>query len=164
MEALLDRLVALELGRNGTVAHLVETPAPGRHAACEAVEVIAGKGFAGDHARKSFYRGQYVPGREVSAMSREVLHVLGVEHLVVGDNLITEGLDLAALRPGDVVRAGREVVLVRSDRTHRPCTVFRDRASPAAYEAVRVAPYRGALFVVRRGGTLRLGDALRVEP
>lgn len=160
---LLEKLVALPLRRNGKVAMLVETPTPGRHVVRARVEAVPGKGFAGDHARKSFYRGQLVPGREVTAMSREVLEVLGVDPVVVGDNLITEEIDLGRLEPGDRVRVGAAVVLERSDREHRPCTLFRDRTSPAAFAAVSRERYRGALFVVRTGGTIATGDPITRE-
>ena len=161
VEELLRAVNALDLDRcRGEVAMLVESPAPGRHAAREAVEVIPGKGFAGDYARKSFYKGKLVPGREVSAMSSEVLRVLGVDPLVVGDNLITAGLDLAALEPGEQVQAGA-VRLVRSPRPHRPCTVFRERTSPEAFAVVSQDRHRGTLFTVEQGGTLHAGETLR---
>ncbi len=159
--ALLKKLVAVRYSGYGTVAYLVETPAPGRHVSRESVRAVPGKGFAGDHERKSFYRGALVPGREVTAIAAEVLAVLGVAPLVVGDNLITEGIDLGRLEPGDRLRVG-EVVLVRSDRAHRPCTVFRDRTSPEAFAAVGRERYRGALFTVAAGGTMRVGDAIEV--
>lgn len=158
---LVARLVALWLGRNGRVAHLVETPSPGVHLSRERVQVVPGKGFAGDHERKSFYKGALVPGREVTAVALEVLDVLGVDPIVVGDNLITEGFDLSVLEPGDLVAVG-EVVLERSPREHRPCTVFRDRTYPEAFAAISRQRFRGALFTVRRGGTLRVGDKIRV--
>ncbi len=141
---------------------LVETPRPHEHARREAVTAVPGKGFAGDHGRKSFYLGRHVPGREVSAVALDTLRVLGVDPLVVGDNLITAGFDLGALAPGDRVRVGEEVVLVRSPREHRPCAVFRERTSAEAFAVVRRARWRGALFVVERGGTLRTGDEINV--
>lgn len=158
---LVDRLVALRPGRNGRVAALVETPAPGEHVLMEAVQVVEGKGFAGDHGRKSFWKGELVPGREVTAVALEVLQALGVEPVTVGDNLITEGFDLAGLEPGDLVQAG-EVLLERSNREHRPCSVFRDRSSPEAFAAISKERFRGALFTVRHGGTLRVGDSISI--
>jgi MOSC domain-containing protein YiiM len=158
----LSKLVALQYSGNAKVALLVETPAPGRHVARAQVEVVAGRGFAGDHARKSFYKGALVPGREVTAVAQEVLQALDVTPLVVGDNLITEGLDLGRLEPGDRLYVGT-AVLVRSDREHRPCTVFRDRTSPEAFAAISQDRYRGALFIVETGGTIRQGDVLRVQ-
>jgi MOSC domain-containing protein YiiM len=157
----LDRIDRLDLGATGTAALLVETPEPGERAVRQSVTAVPGKGFAGDHARKSFYKGRHVPGREVSAMSLDVLRILGVDPVVVGDNLITEGFDLAALEPGDRVAVGEEVILARSKRPHQPCTVFRDRTSPEAFAVVSRERHRGALFVVYRGGTIRQGDALR---
>lgn len=161
VDHLLDQLGALRVGVEGTVALLVETPEPGRHVTREAVTAVPGKGFAGDHPRKSFYKGRLVPGREVSAVSLEVLRVLGVAPVVVGDNLITRGVDLARLEPGDRVGVG-EVLLVRSEQDHRPCTVFRDRTSPEAFAVVSRDRHRGALFVVERGGTIHRGDAIRI--
>lgn len=159
----LAHLGRLALGDVGRVAHLVETPVPHEHVAREVVEVVAGRGFAGDHGRKSFYLGKHVPGREVSAIALETLRVLDVDPIIVGDNLITEGVDLATLDPGDRVQLG-EVVLVRSWRAHRPCTVFRDRTSPEAFAVVREQRYRGTLFVVERGGALRVGDTISRLP
>lgn len=159
-ESVIDELVALPAGRYGRVAMLVETPEPGKHVSREQVTVVPGKGFTGDHGRKSFYKGRHVPGREVTAIAMEVLRVLGVDPIVVGDNLITEGFDLADLEPGDTVTAG-EVVLERSPREHRPCALFRDRTSQLAFDVVSRGRYRGALFVVRKGGILRAGDPIQ---
>lgn len=159
-DALVEELDRLDLGDEGRVHMLVETPQPHRHATREKVRAIPGRGFAGDHARKSFYKGEFVPGREVSAMALEVLQVLGVDPVVVGDNLITEGFDVMALDEGARVRVG-EVVLERSNRPHRPCVAFRERTSPEAFAAVSRGRYRGALFVVRTPGTIRTGDAIR---
>lgn len=146
-------------GDEGRIAALIETPHPHRHARRTEVRVVEGKGFDGDHDEKSFYRGAYVPGREVSAIAQEVLRLFGVEPHVVGDNLITEGVDLAALEEGDELVIG-DVVLKRSDKPHRPCRTFRARTSPEAFAVVSRDRYRGALFVVRTGGIVREGDAI----
>lgn len=144
----------------GRVAMLVETPQPHRHAARSEVSVVEGKGFAGDNPQKSFYRGRYVPGREVSAMALEVLRVLGIDPIVVGDNLITEGFDLGTLVEGDLLSIG-DVLLERSPRSHRPCRTFRARTSPEAFAVVSRNNYRGALFIVRKGGTIRVHEDIR---
>ncbi len=164
VKAWLTELEQQRLGATGTVAMLVETPRPKEHIERDSVTAVPGKGFAGDHARKSFYLGKHVPGREVSAIALDTLRVLGVDPMVIGDNLITEGFDLAALEPGDRVRVGEEVVLARSEREHRPCSVFRERTSAEAFAVVRQRRYRGALFIVERGGTIRSGDRIeRIE-
>lgn len=162
VDAMLERLGALDLGAEGRVAFLVESPAKGKRATPEEAEVVVGKGLAGDYARKDFYKGERVPGREVSAVSLEVLRILGAgDPVAIGDNLVTAGIDLRALRPGDRLRVGGEVVLCRSERPHRPCTPFRERTSPEAFAAVARGDHRGALFVVEKGGTVRVGDVLR---
>lgn len=142
-----------------SVAHLFETPEPHRHVERAEVDVIAGRGFAGDHAKKSFYRDAYVPGREVSAVSLEVLRVFGVEPVVVGDNLITSGIDLSALEAGSILRIG-DVMLERSWKEHRPCVHFRNRTSAEAFAAAARAGVRGALFVVRKSGRIRRGQPI----
>ena len=162
-EALIERLAQLELGSAGRVHQLVETPQPHRHAVREEVTAIPGRGFTGDHDKKSFYKGQFVPGREVSAIAIEVLRTFDVEvePSVIGDNLITEGIALTALEAGDAVRVG-EVILERSRQPHRPCVAFRERTSPEAFAAVSQENYRGALFVVRTPGTIRTGDPVEI--
>ena len=159
-----DRLDRLTVGDAGRVRMLVETPTPHQHVERDEVRLIPGRGCAGDHDRKSFYKGRFVPGREVSAVMGEVLDVLDVDPIVVGDNLITEGIDLAALQPGDRLRVG-DAVIERSRVPHRPCTVFRDRTSPEAFAALNGPQHRGALFVVRRAGAVAQGALLRpVDP
>ena len=161
VERLLAEIGRVRWGLEGSVSMLVETPVPHRHVVRDWVQVIPGRGFAGDHARKSWYRRKYVPGREVSAMTREVLDVLGVDPVVVGDNLITSGVDLTLLEEGDGVQVG-EVLLERSIRPHRPCATFRRRSSPEAFAVARRG-YRGALFVVREGGVVWAGDPVRLQ-
>src|SRR5690606_23731122 len=106
VDELMARMRRVAWGTFGHVAHLIETPQPHRHVERESVRVVVGKGFAGDHPEKSFYKRKFVPGREVSAVAMETLRVLGIDPVIVGDNLITEGFDLGALEEGDVVEIG----------------------------------------------------------
>lgn len=160
-EEILEKLGAIEWGPVGSVAFLVETPEPHRHVVRDQVEVIAGRGFSGDNEKKSFYKGKYIPGREVSAIALEVLQILGVEPDVPGDNLITEGMNLGSLERGDRVAVG-DVILERSDQPHSPCMTFRARSSPEAYASVGQSRYRGALFIVVRGGAIRSRDRIEI--
>ncbi len=160
IEALQARWKALRLGTTGRVYALIETPVPGVHVTRQRVEVIPGKGFAGDHAQKAYFRGEYVPGREVSAITREILHLLDITPVTVGDNLITQGFDLATLEPGDRIRIGTSVILERSPRPHRPCNLFLRRTSSEAFALVGQDRNRGALFIVIRGGTIQIGDRI----
>lgn len=143
------------------VAALIEKPAPGVHVRVSTVGVVEGVGFSGDHARKSYWKGEEVPGRHVTAIAREVLDAIGVTWDVPGDNLITSGVDLSALKEGDRLRIG-EVVLVRTAKPHRPCDLFARRTSEEARQAVLTTGTRGALFVVDTGGTLLTGQPVHV--
>ena len=68
------------------------------HALVERARVEAGQGFVGDHAKKDWWKGERIPGREVTAIAREVLDALGAGPEVPGDNIITKGLDLKSLQ------------------------------------------------------------------
>lgn len=144
------------------VAGLIEKPAPGVHVRVSTVHVVQDVGFAGDHARKSFWKGKEVPGRHVTAIAREVLDALGALWDVPGDNLITSGVDLSALKEGDLLRIGT-VVLKRTAKPHRPCDLFARRISEEARQAVLASGTRGALFVVERGGELSSGQIIQLE-
>ncbi len=143
------------------MAALIEKPAPGVHIRVSRVDVVEGVGFAGDHARKSYWKGEEVPGRHVTAIAREVLDVLGTAWDVPGDNLITAGVDLSRLKEGDRLRVG-SVLLVRTAKSHRPCDLFARRTSEEARQAVLATGTRGALFEVASGGTLSTGQPVEV--
>ncbi|SHK47273.1 MOSC domain-containing protein [Rhodothermus profundi] len=154
LAAYIRALEALRFDPIGRVAYLVESPVPGRHLLRAALSLEVGIGCPGDHARR------HAPGREVSAISLEVLRALGIPPAVPGDNLILEGIDLRTFSPGDRLMVG-DVVLERSDRPHHPCATFRARTSPEAFEAVARTGLRGALFRVCRGGIVHVGDPVR---
>lgn len=160
LELLLKTVAALPMGAQGLVGLLVETPSPGVHEARRRVLVAPGNGFCGDHPGKSFYKGRFVAGREVAAVSLEILEALGVDPQTVGDNLMTRGFDLGALEPGQCIEVG-EAVLERSPKAHRVCTVFLNRSSSLAYAVMSRGRNRGALFTVRKGGTIRVNDEIR---
>lgn len=143
------------------MAALIEKPAPGVHVCASSVDVVEGVGFAGDHARKSYWKGKEVPGRHITAIAREVLDALGTAWDVPGDNLITSGVDLSRLKEGDRLRVG-SVILVRTAEPHRPCDLFARRTSEDARQAVLATGTRGALFEVASGGSLRTGQPVEV--
>ncbi len=163
VDALVATLGTLELGSHGVVSKLVEKPAPGVHRLMDRVHVRDGVGFTGDHAKKSWWKGEVIPGREVTGISAEVAGVLGFEPTAVGDNVVFAGLDLQSLKPGARLRLGDEVVLIRSQANHRPCALFRERTSDVAFQIAMDHNHRGALFVVEEGGLLSVGDRAVVE-
>ncbi|MCB0717849.1 MAG: sulfurase [Bacteroidetes bacterium] len=143
---------------------ILEKPAPGVHQVVDAATVRAGWGLENDHPRKDFFRGERVLGRQVSAISREFCAAAGIDCTTIGDNLVTSGIDLRTLRPGDRLLMG-SAVLVRSQPRHRPCTLFRERTSAAIYQVAFDDDWRGALFDVVTGGTIRVGSEIaRVLP
>lgn len=142
------------------MAYLVEKPEPGVHRSAERVSVQAACGFTGDHARKSFWKGSEIPGREVTAVSIEALRAMGAAPDLPGDNLITRGIDLSVLGPGDQFLIG-EVILRRSSANHKPCALFKTRFGDAAFRAAAQGQ-RGALFEVEQGGEVNVGDPIRV--
>ncbi|MEQ9103885.1 MAG: sulfurase [Rhodothermales bacterium] len=160
---LIPTLETLRYEGEPTVAALIEKPAPGVHVRVSRVDVLQGAGFAGDHARKSFWKGEDVPGRHVTAIAREVLDVLGTAWDVPGDNLVTSGVDLSRLKEGDRLRMGN-VTLIRTAKPHRPCDLFARRTSEEARQAVLATGTRGALFEVESGGSLVTGQRVDVAP
>jgi MOSC domain-containing protein YiiM len=159
---LIEQLTALKYSGSARVVGLIEKPGPGIHATRLSVDVEAGKGFTGDHPRKDIWRGKRIPGREITMFSAEVAEALSVDPVVIGDNIVSRGLDLSSIEAGDVLRVG-EVVLRRSEKAHRPCDLFARRASQDAMEAVRETGTRGALFYVLMGGTICIDDNIKAE-
>lgn len=161
-EGIAGRLQALTYSGKPVVVALLEKPAPGIHAARTTVEVKAGQGFTGDHNKKDFWRGERVPGREVTMIANEVLEELGVDYLAIGDNVVCSGIDLASLDPGQEVTIG-SVTLKRAEKAHRPCNLFAQRTSQAAMEAVKESGLRGALFHVITDGHISLQDSIEIQ-
>ena len=161
-EGIAKRLRSLSFSGNGKVVALLEKPAPGIHAARVSVEVKAGQGFTGDHNKKDFWRGERIPGREVTMIAKEVLEELGVDYLAIGDNVVCAGIDLASLESGQEIAIGT-VRLKRAEKAHRQCHLFAQRTSQAAMEAVRESGTRGALFHVLTDGHISLQDVIELK-
>ena len=116
------------------------------------VEVIANQGFRGCiHGR---------PGskRQVSLMDRETLHKLGLAPGMVKENITTQGMDLQALRTGQILRIGQQCVLEVTGPCH-PCARM-DEIRMGLQEELRAQ--RGWLCKVNVGGRIRRGDRIEV--
>jgi len=144
------------------VVALVEKTAVGMHALVPHAIVVEGVGFAGDHDKKDWWNGKRIPEREITAVSVEVLEELRCDIAVTGDNIVTRGIDLAQLKPGDRLQIGK-VVLRRAVKNHRPCSTFARRVSDEARLAVSEMNLRGALFSVESGGRIQQGDSIEVQ-
>lgn len=160
---LLSRLSTLSYTGAAFVAAVIQKPAVGVHVRVSDALVEAGLGFPGDHRKKDWWKGKRIPEREVTMIAAEVLDSLGASLETPGDNLVIRGLDLRTLRPGQLVRVGPDVVLRRAVKDHRPCHLFARRISPEAREAVSEGGFRGALFAVVQGGTVRVGDPVVMD-
>jgi MOSC domain-containing protein YiiM len=161
-EQLIASLRSVSFTGPASVLGLIEKPGPGIHASRTTVQVQAGQGFTGDHNKKDFWKGERVPGREVTMFASEIARVVGADPLHVGDNVVSIGIDLSKLQAGDELRIG-EVVLRRSEKDHRPCDLFARRVSQEAMLAVKESGTRGALFYVVSGGRLSVGDPITLE-
>lgn len=160
---LISRLYALSFDGPARIEALIQKPAVGVHVRVSDAAVEAGLGLVGDHRQKDWWKGKRIAEREVTMVSAEVLSTLGAAAETPGDNLVVSGIDLRSLKPGQLVRVGSDVVLRRAVKDHRPCHLFARRISPEAREAVSEGGFRGALFAVLKGGTIRVGDAIHIE-
>ena len=116
------------------------------------VEVVANKGFRGCiHGR---------PGskRQVSLIDRETLETLGVSPGRVKENITTRGMDLRALRTGQILHIGEQCVLEITGPCH-PCARM-DEIRMGLQEELR--GQRGWLCKVNVGGRIRRGDRIEV--
>ncbi len=103
--------------------------------------------------------------RQVSLLAQESIAKMRAKGLKVGpgdfaENLTTEGLDLTSLSLGTQLKLGSRVLLEVSQlgkECHTPCDIFY-----AAGDCVM--PREGVFAKVVRGGTVRVGDTIRVEP
>jgi MOSC domain-containing protein YiiM len=127
------------------------------------VVAIAGRGLAGDIAA----RGKLGGNRQVSLVQEEHLAVLAgltgaheVRPQQLRRNLAIAGINLIALSKLRFA-IGEEVVLVGSGACS-PCQLMDETLGPGGFQAAR--GHGGITARVERGGTLRVGDSVRVLP
>ena len=97
--------------------------------------------------------------RQVLLMDKETLDGLELAPGMIRENLTLEGLELGSLNEGQVLRVGSEVSL----QTTGPCIGCErmDEIRPGLRDDLVGRP--GVLAVVLSGGTLRVGDTVKVE-
>lgn len=137
----------------GRVAALFSYPAAGGGAeALESASAIEQVGFEGDaHAR---------PGhdRQVLLVGKYVLDDLGLQPGQLRENVTISGLDVDALRPGDLVRLGSDVA-VQVTKPCQPC--YKMDLIRAGLQS-SLAGRRGTLGRVVTGGVIGVGDEVSV--
>lgn len=124
-------------------------------------KIIKNFGLQGDaHGGPSSSKGH----RQVSLLAMESINKMKVKGLAVGpgdfaENLTVEGLDLANLPLGAQLKLGTRVLLEVSQlgkECHTPCAIFY-----AAGDCVM--PKEGIFAKVLRGGTVKVGDPIKVK-
>jgi MOSC domain-containing protein YiiM len=124
-------------------------------------EVLTDQHLAGDHASVK-------PGgkRQITIMQHEHLAAVGgflglpaaVAPGRLRRNLVVSGLNLLALK-GRQIQIGEEVLLDITGECH-PCSRMEEELGPGGYNAMR--GHGGLTAHIARGGTIRVGDAVRV--
>ena len=144
------KVLAVCLGPGGIPKHEVESA------------VVEELGLVGDRHRFRFHGGAK---RAVCLFATEDYATLrrdGVpcaEPGTFGENLLTEGLDLATLRPGDELAVGDEVVIAIHD-VREPCKTLKsvDKRFPDL-----MLGRSGFVCRVVRGGTVRAGTEIALR-
>ncbi|MCI0439325.1 MAG: MOSC domain-containing protein [Chloroflexi bacterium] len=116
---------------------------------------VAGFGIEGDrHATSEGVR----TARQVLLMDEETLATFKLSRADVRENVTTSGIELHSLKRGQQLALGDEVVL-RITGHCAPCSRM-DEIRPGLQQALE--GHRGMLATVVRGGTIKVGDAVRV--
>ena len=103
------------------------------------------------------------PGeRQVSLLAAESIGLMrakGLElsHGAFGENIVTDGIDLAALTPGDILRCGlAELEVTRIGKVcHSRCAIYYSAGDC-------IMPREGVFARVTRGGELSPGQSINV--
>ena len=115
---------------------------------------ISDMGLEGDeHARQG-------SSRQVLLIDKETLDVLDLAPGVVRENITVEGMDFSTIRAGQVFFIGEDVTLEATGPCE-PCSRM-DEIRPGLRNTLDGR--RGIVTMVLNGGTLRVGDTVRVEP
>jgi len=151
------RLAALRLEAVGFVEALFLSPCPGEHLPVPRLRVIPEVGVEGQYPGKQWWQGRRIPGRQISALSADILDVLEIEYGIPGDNLVIRGLDLERFAPGDTLRVG-DALLTVTETPHRPCSKLAARTTLTKKTALAVGKRRGLLLDARTSATISVGD------
>ena len=132
------------------IARVKETPS---HPVQEAT-ALSGKGLEGDRSCKE---GNL---RQVLVMDQETLDEFGLAPGQIKENITTVGLDLSQTKKGEVFLIGDEVTLEIVGECE-PCGKM-DAIRQGLQQELNHR--RGMLAKVINGGSIKVGDSVRVEP
>ena len=121
----------------------------------DSANVVTGFGIEGDrHATSEAAR----KSRQVLLMDEDVLTSFGLSHGDVRENITTSGIALHSLPTGQRLALGAEVVLELTGHC-TPCPRMDEVRMGLQQELVG---QRGMLSLVVQGGTVQVGDKVRV--
>ena len=146
------------------------------------ITLIAGEGVEGDAHRGRTVQHLYHVRKNPTAPNRSQVHLFAAEMLEelrgkgfdvapgeLGENLLTQGLDLLGLPEGTRLHVGTEAVLVVTG-LRTPCAQidgFRNGLQQHLWSDRQSDGQRsrraGVMSIVERGGMVQPGDTLRVE-
>ncbi|MFF7441720.1 MOSC domain-containing protein [Streptomyces sp. NPDC008122] len=148
----------------------------------DSITLLTGLGVEGDvHAGETIrhqFRMTYEPDlpnlRQVHLMHEELFGELALKGFKVsagqlGENITTRGVDLLGLPTGALLHFGEQAVLEVTG-LRNPCSKINDFRKGLLGEVFDMDPLSGefifkcgVMAVVRRGGTVRPDDSIRVE-
>lgn len=152
-------LTALRFETVGTVEALFLSPQPDAHLPVPYLRVIPEVGVEGQYPGEQWWQGRRVPGRQISALSADVLDVLEIAYAVPGDNLIIRGINLEEFAPGDTLRVGDALLFVTST-PHRPCAKLAARTTLTKKTALSAGKRRGLLLDACYAAKISVGDTV----
>ena len=132
------------------IARVKETPSD----PVQEATAIANQGLEGDRSCK--------PGalRQVLVMDKETLDEMDLKPGQIKENITTTGLDLSKTEAGQVFFIGDDVTMEIVGECE-PCGKM-DVIRPGLRE--RIDHRRGMLATVINGGSIKVGDSIRLEP
>jgi len=101
--------------------------------------------------------------RQISLLDIECIDIMAAKGAKVSpgafaENITTEGIDMAALKPGDMLRLGDEVEIKITQfgkKCHGQCKIYEQIGDC-------IMPREGVFSRVTRGGSIRVGDDIEV--
>lgn len=128
----------------------------------QSVELVTSKGIAGEH----HFREAGTSKRQVTLIQHEHLPVvaslLGQERIdpgVLRRNIVVSGINLAALRDQEFCIGG---ATLKGTGDCVPCALMEANLGPGGYAAMLA--HGGITCIIVRGGTVRIGDSVSVDP
>ncbi|MGX1099251.1 MOSC domain-containing protein [Amorphus sp. MBR-141] len=145
------------------------------------IRIVEGLGVEGDAHAGATVQHRYDAAREPNRPNNRQVHLIQSELFAelagkgfdvapgaMGENVTTAGIDLLALPLGTVLHLGAEAAIELTG-LRSPCKYINDLHAGLVQAVLdrdadgKLVRKAGVMSVVRAGGTVRAGDAIRVE-